>query len=42
MMNYELIFWGNSQHNGKIFKVQKNTIRIIKEVETQAEIYLRI
>jgi hypothetical protein len=29
IMNYGLIFWGNSSHSAKIFKRQKNIIRII-------------
>ena len=28
-MNYGLIFWGNSSHSAKIFKIQKNVFRII-------------
>jgi hypothetical protein len=43
-MNYRLIFWGNSSHSAKIFKIQKNIIRIITGAETEinVEIYLRI
>jgi IS1 family transposase len=29
IMNYGLIFWGNSSHRVKFFKIQKNIIRII-------------
>jgi hypothetical protein len=29
VMNYGLIFWGNSSHSAQIFKIQKNMIRII-------------
>jgi hypothetical protein len=29
IMNYELIFGGNSSHSVKIYKIQKNIIRII-------------
>jgi hypothetical protein len=40
-MNYKLIFWGNSSHSTKMFKIQKNVIRIITvEVQTHVEIYL--
>jgi hypothetical protein len=29
IVNYGLIFWGNSSHSVKIFKIQKNIIRIL-------------
>jgi hypothetical protein len=29
IVNYGLIFWGNSSHSVKMFKLQKNIIRII-------------
>jgi hypothetical protein len=29
IVNYGLIFWGNPSHSVKIFKIQKNIIRII-------------
>jgi hypothetical protein len=32
IMNYGLIFWGNSSHSVKIFKIQKNIISIIEAV----------
>jgi len=28
-MTCSIIFWGNSTHNSKIFKIQKRAIRII-------------
>jgi len=30
IMNYRLLFCGNSSHSEKIFKLQKNIIRILK------------
>ena len=30
IMNYRLIFCGNSSHSENIFKIQKNIIRILK------------
>jgi len=29
IMNYGLIFWGNSSHSVEIFKIQKHIVRII-------------
>jgi hypothetical protein len=29
VMNYGIIFWGNSSHNTQVFKMQKEAIRII-------------
>jgi len=28
-MTYGIIFWGNSTHSSKIFKIQKRAIRIL-------------
>ena len=43
IMNYRLIFCGNSSHNAEIFKTQKN-VELLQnaEVDTDVEIYLRI
>jgi hypothetical protein len=35
IMNYELILWGNSSWWAKIFQIQKNRIRIIKECRSR-------
>jgi len=35
IMNYGLIFWGNSSHIAKIFKTQKYIIRIITECRSR-------
>jgi len=29
IMNYGLIFWGNSSHSTEIFKIQKHIVRIM-------------
>jgi hypothetical protein len=45
IVNYGLIFWGNSSHGVEIFKIQKKVIRIITGCRTREiheEIYLRI
>jgi len=35
IINYGLIFWGNSSHIAKIFRIQKYIIRIITECRSR-------
>jgi hypothetical protein len=35
VVNYGLIFWGNSSHSVKFFKIQKNIIRIFTEYRSR-------
>jgi hypothetical protein len=44
IVNYGLIFCGKSSQSAKIFKIQKNIIRSLEDVEVEihAELYLRI
>jgi len=35
IMNYGLIFWGNSSHNIEIFKIQKHIVRNMTECRSR-------